>query len=230
MSSKNIDIVIFGAGETAHLSYEYFTHDPNYTNFNVVAFCVDTEYYQEDTYLGLPVVRPSNVQKEFPNTQYKAFAAASSGQLNRTREKLYKKVKDLGYECVSYISAKAFVWHNVEIGENCLILEDNTLQPFTKIGDNVVLWSGNHIGHRTVIKDHVFVTSHVVISGYCTIGEYSFIGVNSSFADNLSIGKNNFIAMGTTIVKSTQDNQVWSGPAGEMRKIEAKKYCRVRTD
>ncbi len=229
-AKQKISLVIFGAGETAHLAYEYFTHDPNYEHHEVVAFCVDEQYFKDDIYLNLPVVRPHEVQDKYPSADHKAFAAASSGKLNRTREKLYNKVKNLGYECVSYVSAKAFVWHDVEIGENCFILEDNTVQPFTKIGNNVVLWSGNHIGHRTVIQDHVFVTSHVVISGYCNIGAYSFIGVNACLADNISIGHDNFIAMGAIMAKSTDDNQVWAGANAELRKIPAKKYCSVKED
>ena len=57
------------------------------------------------------------------------------------------------------------VWARHEIGENCFIFEDNTIQPFVKIGDDVVLWSGNHIGHHAEIGDHCFISSHVVISG-----------------------------------------------------------------
>ncbi len=64
---------------------------------------------------------------------------------------------------ISYVSSKATVFPGAPIGDNCFILEDNTIQPFTSIGNNVVLWSGNHIGHHSVIKDHVSFTSHVVL-------------------------------------------------------------------
>ena len=52
-------------------------------------------------------------------------------------------------------------------GDNCFILEDNTVQPFVTIGNNVTLWSGNHIGHDSVIEDDCFISSHVVVSGTC---------------------------------------------------------------
>ena len=38
-----------------------------------------------------------------------------------------------------------------------------TIQPFVRIGSNVTLWSGNHIGHDATIGDHCFIASHVVI-------------------------------------------------------------------
>lgn len=222
------EIIIFGLGETAQLAYEYFTHDEGYKNYKVVAFCSDPEYIQESEFLSLPVVSMLEVEKKYPPEKYDAFAAAASGKLNRNREELYNKAKNKGYHLVSYISSRAFVWHNVEIGENCFILEDNTLQPFTKVGNNVVMWSGNHLGHRSEIEDHCFITSHVVISGFCTIGEYSFVGVNATFADKIKIGKDNFIAMGAAINKSTEDNGFYVGNPMELKKISAKRFCGVK--
>ena len=70
--------------------------------------------------------------------------------LNRIREKIYNEGKKKGYDFYSYVSPKATVLTN-KIGENCFILEDNTIQPFVEIGNNCVLWSGNHIGHHSKI-------------------------------------------------------------------------------
>ena len=53
------------------------------------------------------------------------------------------------------------------MGDNCFIFEDNTVQPFVTLGNNLVLWSGNHIGHHSTLRDHCFISSHVVISGFC---------------------------------------------------------------
>jgi acyl-[acyl carrier protein]--UDP-N-acetylglucosamine O-acyltransferase len=85
-------------------------------------------------------------------------------KMNNMRKAVYEQGKEMGYEFISYVSSKATVCDN-KIGDNCFILEDNTLQPFTEIGNNVVMWSGNHIGHHGKIEDHVFFTSHVVLSG-----------------------------------------------------------------
>ncbi len=169
-----------------------------------------------------------NVTEKFPPSEYYAFASASSGQLNRVREKLYLKAKEKNYKFVSYISARAFIWHNVEIGENCFILEDNTLQPFTKIKDNVILWSGNHIGHQSVIDSHSFISSHCVISGYCSIGKYCFMGVNASVADNIKIKKDNFIGFGSAIGKNTEENGFYIGNPAEKKNVPAKRFCKVK--
>ena len=63
------------------------------------------------------------------------------------------------------MSSDAYLVTEVEIGENCFIFEANVIQPFVRIGDNVVMWSGNHIGHDSTIGSHCFIASHAVISG-----------------------------------------------------------------
>jgi sugar O-acyltransferase (sialic acid O-acetyltransferase NeuD family) len=127
------------------------------------------------------------------------------------RTRLYQATKRKGYECVSYVSSRAFVWRNVEIGENCFIMESNVLQYRVRIGNNVVLWSGNHIGHQTIIHDHVFISSHVVVSGYCEVGESCFLGVNSCIANNVRIGKDCLIGMGAVVTKNTEERKVYVG-------------------
>lgn len=196
-------LVIIGVGETADIAYEYFTHDSEY---EVVAFAVEKQYKEINTYYEKPVVEIEEIENIYPKDEYKVYVALSSGKLNRNRTKLYNIVKNKGYKFASYISSKAFVWHNVEIGENTFIFENNVIQHKVKIGNNVILWSGNHIGHQTEIKDNVFISSHCVISGYCQIGENSFLGVNSTFADHVKIGRDCFIGAGSLVNKNLEDN------------------------
>lgn len=222
--SKKRKLIIVGLGETANLAYEYFTYDSEY---EVVAFSVDREYITEDSFCGLPVIPMDEIATLFPPSEFFAFVAISSGELNRRRTKVYLSVKSLGYKCASYVSSRAFVWHDVKIGDNCFIMEGNVLQPFTSVGDNVVMWSGNHLGHRSVVGDNVFITSHVVISGFCRIGENSFLGVNSSIADNTEIGRDNFIAMGSCVTKSTEEDGIYRGNPAMKIKVSAKSFCGV---
>jgi sugar O-acyltransferase (sialic acid O-acetyltransferase NeuD family) len=226
-SNSSKQLVIIGTGETAFLAYEYFIKD---SPFEVVAFAVDAQYKAIDELYGLPVLELESLEQSHPPKDTIVFVALSSTHLNRDRTKLYLDLKNRGYSFASYVSSKAFVWDNVEIGENCFILENNVLQPFTWIGNNVTLWSGNHIGHRTVVKDHAFISSHCVISGFCEIGEYSFLGVNATIGDNLSIAADNFIGMGGVVNKNTEANGLYVGNPATRHKLAAKRFCKVKGD
>ena len=198
--------------DTAELAHFYLTHDSEH---EVAAFTVSRDYMNEQTsFKGLPLVAFEDVQDLFSPREYKFFAPMTGRNMNRNREKIYLDAKAKGYEFISYISSKATLFGN-EIGENCFILEDNTIQPFTTIGNNVVLSSGNHIGHHGRINDHVFFTSHVVMSGHCTIGSYSFFGVNSTIRDYLNIAQGTFLAMASAVYKDTEEWGVYLGNPGK---------------
>jgi sugar O-acyltransferase (sialic acid O-acetyltransferase NeuD family) len=211
-------LIIIGDGETAELAYEYFTYDSPH---EVVAFSVEREYAKKRELFGLPVVHFEEVERLYDPAEYEAFVAISYTQLNRVRARLYRESKRKGYSFVSYVSSRAFVWRNVEIGENCFIMENNVLQYSVKIGNNVVLWSGNHVGHQSVIRDHVFVSSHVVISGYCEVGENCFLGVNSCVANNLKIGKDCLIGMGAVVNKDTEEGKVYRGNPAKPSSVDS---------
>ena len=205
---KNKKLFIYVIGETEDIAYEYFTHDSNY---EVVAFTVDAEYKKEEIHLGLPVIDFAAMENEYPIDRVEIFAASTYNKLNRVRTKMYRAAKAKGYTCANYISSKAFVWHNVVLGENVMIFENNVIQHLVKIGNNVVLWSGNHVGHQTIIEDNVYLSSHCVISGFCVIGAYSFLGVNCTFNDNIKLGKDNIVGSGALIVKNTEDGKLMIG-------------------
>lgn len=218
-------IVIVGTGETADIAYDYFRYD---SDFEVVAFSVNNEFLTSNKYSELPLVSLEELNNNFPPSHYKTFVAMSSGKLNRNRQKVYEEVKELGYECVSYISSKAFVWRTAKIGENCFIFENNVIQHGVEIGNNVILWSGNHIGHQTRIRDHVFVSSHCVISGYCDIGENSFLGVNATVADHVKVNRDCFIGMGAVVSKEVPENSLVVPARSEIVKTRtAKQICNV---
>lgn len=205
-------IVVVGDGETAELAYEYFTHDSPH---EVVAFSVERAYRKKSEMFGLPVVDFEEIEARFSPADFRAFVAISYTQLNRVRTRLCAEAKHKGYALASYISSRAFVWRNVEIGDNCFIFENNVVQYGVKIGNNVVLWSGNHVGHQTVIRDNVFISSHVVVSGYCEVGENCFLGVNSSVANNVRIARDCVIGMGAVIHKDTEERKVYIGNPGK---------------
>ena len=198
MSKK---LIIYGIGETAQIAFEYFTHDSEY---NVVAFTADQDYIKEDKLCGIQVVTFETIENKFSNNEYEIFVAATYNQLNRVREIMFNKAKAKGYKLASYVSTRAFVWHNVKLGENVFIFENNVIQHQCEIGNNVVLWSGNHIGHQTKILDHAYLSSHCVISGFCIIGKHSFLGVNCTFNDNISIADDTLISSGALVVRNSE--------------------------
>lgn len=201
-------LVIVGDGEFAEIACEYFTYDGGR---EVAGFAVERAYLKKESLFDRPVVAFEDVASRFDPAAHDAFVAIPYTQLNRVRARLCGAARAKGYGLASYVSPAAFVWRNVEIGENCFIFEANVIQYHARIGDHVILWSGNHIGHRSVIEDNVFVASHAVVSGYCRIGANSFVGVNSTLREHITIGRDAVIGAGSVVVKDVGERQVVRG-------------------
>ncbi len=223
MTAKGL--LIIGNGEIASMAFEYFTHDSVY---DVAAFAIGQDYIKTETFEDRPLVPLDQAAGLYPPGEFDAFVAIGDTQLNRVRRRQVDWCKAEGYRLASYVSSRAFVWRNVTIGENCFVLEHNVLQPFVTIGDNVTLWSGNHIGHRSVVEDDVFMASHVVVSGFCRVGHSSFVGVNAAIANGVEVAADNFIGMGAMITRSTEEDSIYMGNPAERRDLSAKRYCRVK--
>tara|TARA_B110000879_G_scaffold102914_1_gene138977 strand:- start:1490 stop:2149 length:660 start_codon:yes stop_codon:yes gene_type:complete len=202
-------IVIFGMGEIAQIANYYFDIDSSY---DVVAFTLDKEYIKSESYEDKPMVDFNLIKKLYPPSEYKMFIALSYSKMNKIREDKYNLAKKIGYELVSYVSSKCSYLSQYRHGDNCFIFEDNTIQPYVKIGNNVTLWSGNHIGHHSIIKDHNFISSHVVISGSCIVESNCFLGVNSTVGHKITLAKETLLGAGSVVSKSTDLKGIYLPP------------------
>lgn len=217
-------LVIFGSGDIAQLAHFYFSTDSAY---EIVAFTVDGSYIEAPTFCGLPVVAFEDVAEHYPTHSHELFIALSYSKLNAVRKEKYLAAKALGYTLASYISSHATVLNEGRIGDNCFILEDNTIQPFVNIGNNITLWSGNHIGHHSTIQDHTFIASHVVISGGVHIGEQCFIGVNATLRDHITVEDKCVVGAGALLLANAEQEGVFIGTATERSKVPSSKLRKL---
>jgi sugar O-acyltransferase (sialic acid O-acetyltransferase NeuD family) len=204
---KNKLAIIYGTGSIAEVAWYYLQNDSLY---EVVGFVSD-ELPSKSTFCNLPVVHSSEITNVFSEGEHEAFVAIGYSKMNSVREKCMDFLKRKNFKLLNYVSSNAFICTNLglEDRENVFILENNVIQPFVTIGNGVFMWSGNHIGHHSNIRDYCFISSHVVISGHCTVNEYAFLGVNSTIVEGVSIGEKNIVGAGTFIKRDTAPGSVY---------------------
>jgi UDP-3-O-[3-hydroxymyristoyl] glucosamine N-acyltransferase len=81
------------------------------------------------------------------------------------------------------------------------------------IGDNVTIWSANHIGDRTVVGNHVWISSHVTLSGDVAVGDYVSFGVNSCVSNNVTLAPRAFVGANVLVSQDTVERGVYVAPA-----------------
>src|SRR5258708_25692647 len=167
---KSKKLLIVGDSAFAEVACEYFDAMSPYT---VAGFAVERQYIKRAALMGRPIVAWEDSAQSHPPSEYEVYVAVVYSQLNRLRTRLMNGAKAKGYRLASFVSPHAFLAPSAMVGEHCFIFEHNVVQSFVHIGNNVVLWSANPIGHHSTIGDDVFVWSHVVVSGVGNIGESS---------------------------------------------------------
>ena len=217
-------IVIFGTGKTADQVYFYLTNDSPH---EVVAFAVDREYFHEPEKLGLPVVPFEEVQNVYLPDDFEMFVALGYQDLNGLRAKKYEEAKAKGFRLISYVSTRAANFGRVEIGDNCLVLEFATIQPCSKIGNNVFIWSGNHVGHHASVADHCYVAGNAVISGNTKVEAYCFIGVSATLGHEITVGAKSFIGAGTLITKNVEPGSVFIAPDTPKYRLDSERFLQI---
>jgi sugar O-acyltransferase (sialic acid O-acetyltransferase NeuD family) len=199
-------IVIFGAGRGANVATRYFNDDSSH---EIVAYTVDDEYADRKEFMGRPIIPFSRIEKEIPPEQSQMFVLLGFQRMNALRAEKVAAAKAKGYSLASYVSSRILSWEKPKFGANCFILEGNVFNYDVSIGNNVVMWSSNHVGDLSVIEDNAFVSSHVVLSGEVTIGANSFLGVNATISNYVRIGARCYIGANTLIAQDTPPDSVY---------------------
>lgn len=198
-------VVIFGTGRGADVATRYFRADSPH---EIVAYTVDDAYADRKVFMEKPVIPFSRIENEMPPSECRVFVPLGFQRMNALRAEKSAAAKAKGYALESYISSRILAWDRPRFGENCFILEGNVFNFDVQVGDNVVLWSANHIGDLCVIEDHVWISSHSVLSGEVTVGAYSFLGVNATVSNHVRVGPRSYIGANTLIVKDTAADSV----------------------
>jgi sugar O-acyltransferase (sialic acid O-acetyltransferase NeuD family) len=210
-------VVIFGTGDFARVAEVYLHED---SQFEVVAFTVDERYRQSDRLGELPIVAFEDLAKSHPPSEFSMLVAIGFSRVNKARAEVYERCKDRGYELITYVNSQASHVGELSLGGNCFVFEENVIQPNVRVGNDVILWSGNHVGHDSEIGDHCFIASHAVISGNVKIGPYCFVGVNATIRDGVTIAPECVIGAGALIMRDTEPGAVYStrgtDPSGKL--------------
>lgn len=217
------DIVIFGAGQIAEVAKVYLdAHSAD----RIVGFTVDAAFRKADSFLGLPLVAWENLEETFPPASVKLLGPLSYRRLNELRKDRHLEGKARGYSFASFIHPASHIYTE-DIGENCFILEANVIQPFARIGEGVMMWSGNHIGHHVVIGDYCFLSSHVGLASGVRLGEGCFLGGKVGIDTGVKIGARCFLGGGAVVKKNLPDESVVPGPADPVAPYSSSRIKRL---
>ncbi len=219
------NIVIFGAGKVSDVLFHHLRDDDRY---NVVAFTTDAAHLPDGaTFNGLPVVAFESVHEKYPPSSHQMLVAVGYHDLNAVRKAKYEAAKAKGYTLASYVSKRAGVGSWLKMGENCIVLDNATIEPGVTLGNNVVVWSGVLLGHHSTIEDHAWIAGQAVFGGSTRLGARSFVGLGAIVAHEVEIGEQSFLGAGVFVTKCTDPKAVFVTENTPLFRLDSERFLRI---
>ena len=209
-------LVVFGAGRVASLLRHCIEYDGGRT---VAAFTADPEHARAPEFEGLPLVPFDQLEGSYPPAEYDLMVSVGYHRINALRRERFEQARARGYRLPSYVSTRAIVFPDLELGPNCVIHEGAIVQSHARLGENVLLRSGANVGHHSVVGSHTYVATGVIMGGTVTIGEQAFIGVGAVLRDRITLGDRALVGAGAVVLKDVEPDSVYAGnPARRLSK------------
>jgi acetyltransferase-like isoleucine patch superfamily enzyme len=217
-------IVIFGTGRGADVAFRFLTRDSEH---EVCGFSTDLRYVERDTFHNLPVVAFEDVESRFPPDKYKFLDLLGYQRMNGLRAEKYLAAKAKGYSFISYVNSQFYRAEDLNVGENCFILDNQSISLDVKIGNNVVMWSSNHIGDLSTIGDHSWLASHVTVAAEVNVQPYCFLGIGATIGNKLVLGQRTFVGANALVASNTTEDSVHVSSMPEPVDLDSGAFMRV---
>jgi sugar O-acyltransferase (sialic acid O-acetyltransferase NeuD family) len=218
-------IIVFGAGKVGEAVFRHLRFQ---AEDDVVAFAAEPSFIPHSgTFAGLPVIAFDDVAERYPPDTCDMIVAVGYQELNGLRRRIYEQAKEKGYRLRSFVSRRAACGDWLDIGDNCVILDNVSIEPGVKVGNNAVLWSGALIGHHSSIADHCWVAGHAVLGGGVTLGAETFVGLGALIGNDVEIGEKSFLGAGTVVTKSMEPKSVFVQSDTARFRLDSDHFMRI---
>ena len=196
-------VVCVGGGGNAKVLIDIILNDNNYSLVGITEAAGDL--FQEKIN-GVPVIGSDEILPRLLGEGIK-FSFVGVGTVGDTavRTKIYQKLEAIGFTPLTIIHPSATIALTAELGKGGCFLAGTIINPYAKIGNNVIVNTGALVEHDCVVDDHVCISPGAILGGEVIVGEQSFIGMGALIKQGVTIGKNVIIGMGAVVLDDIPD-------------------------
>jgi UDP-3-O-[3-hydroxymyristoyl] glucosamine N-acyltransferase len=106
-------------------------------------------------------------------------------------------------------------------------MDNQSISLDVSIGNNVVMWSSNHIGDKTRIDDHGWISSHATVAADVKIGERAFLGIGATVSGRVTIGRESFLGANVLVSSDVPERAVRIAGHGDVDAMSSSTFMRV---
>lgn len=141
-------------------------------------------------------------------------AALGIGYLGKSdlREKLWNKLRSIGFSLPVICDPSAILARNLQLGEGTMVGKGAIINANASVGKMCIINTGAIIEHDCIVGEFSHISVGSVLCGDVRVGHASFVGANATVIQGKKIGSRCIIGAGTVVRKNVEDNHiVWSG-------------------
>lgn len=163
--------------------------------YRIIGYTELSEVSSKYSYLGT-----DDVLKEYFDKGVKNIVICQ-GYLGKgdLRERLYKKVKAIGFNLPIIMDPSSIISDTAEIGEGTFIGKSAIINAEAKIGKMCIINTKALIEHESKIGDFTHIAVGAIICGQVSIGERAFIGANATVIQCREVSAGTTVPAGATI-------------------------------
>lgn len=173
--------------------------------WNSIVFLDDDENIKQS--IGIDVIgKSSNISKYIQ--AYDIFVGIGD---NYIRERVQKKLEDLGASIPVLVHPEAIIGEQVKIESGTAIMAGVIINCCTKIGKGCIINTGATIDHDNIIEDYVHISPGANLAGTVRVDKGTWIGIGSVVNNNVSITDNCRIGAGSVVIKDINEVGTYVG-------------------
>lgn len=196
------DIILLGLGGHAHSVVDSIEQAGKY---NIIGF-LDTKESQSKCLKKYHVLDTDDALHMYFNRGIKnAFVTIGFMGHGDIRNRLYRKLKDIGYTVPNIIDKTSVVSESAELAEGIFVGKNAVINANARIGKMCIVNTCAIIEHDCVIGDFSHVAVGSVVCGGVSVGEQTLIGANATVIQEKIIGRHCIIGAGTIIRKDVEE-------------------------
>lgn len=200
-------IILIGAGGHAHACIDVIERDGRYQIGGLIASPDELHVL----HFGYPIVGCDDdlpgLAKTFPN----ALIAVGQIKTSEHRERLYARVRELGFQLPTIVAPSAQVSSHASVGSGTIVMHGAIVNAGAKVGFNCIINTRAVLEHDVSVGDNCHISTGAIVNGNVRIGSGSFVGSGSLIKEGLELGRACIVGMGLTVRHSLLENSRFTG-------------------
>ncbi|HTU65142.1 MAG TPA: acetyltransferase [Steroidobacteraceae bacterium] len=130
-----------------------------------------------------------------------ALVAVGQIRTSEPRERLFARLRGLGFELPTVISPHAHVSPHATLGAGTIVMHGAIVNAGARVGANCILNSRSLVEHDAQVGDHSHVSTGAIVNGAARIGARCFIGSGAIVREGVAVGDDCVVGMHQAVLR-----------------------------